>query len=229
MGSVTWILFAVLFSPPRSIFRIEWQAEISQKIIPSQQPANIIGHFLEMAEEKNPCKIWLYGCFSFSFLYLDIHSQFVFFSYFLSWGKGPMDVWRFEEILVVIELLSSTLNLRLPCWIGFSIYRSYSLLYDNSQVELLTITGFLNIINRQTLICAVNQEAEESFKKIVEVDRLIDTMRDANGNEVSRCCFVVTIEIFLFHWPKCFCYQKNKNKNKMLLLYVIHLFILLVM
>ncbi|KAF7142947.1 hypothetical protein RHSIM_Rhsim05G0069500 [Rhododendron simsii] len=57
---------------------------------------------------------------------------------------------------------------------------------DNSQVELLTITGFLNIINRQTLICAVNQEAEESFKKIVEVDRLIDTMRDANGNELQK-------------------------------------------
>lgn len=65
-------------------------------------------------------------------------------------------------------------------------------------MELLTIE-FLNIINRQTLICAVNQDAEESFKKIVEVDRLIDTMRDANGNEVSRWCFVVNIEIFLFH------------------------------
>ncbi|CAL5385583.1 unnamed protein product [Camellia sinensis] len=37
--------------------------------------------------------------------------------------------------------------------------------------------------SRRTLICAVNQDAEESFKKTVEVDRLIDTLRDANANE----------------------------------------------
>lgn len=43
----------------------------------------------------------------------------------------------------------------------------------------------LNIINRRTLICAVNQDAEESFKKTVEVDRLIDMLRDATENEVS--------------------------------------------
>ncbi|KAE9448259.1 hypothetical protein C3L33_19827, partial [Rhododendron williamsianum] len=54
----------------------------------------------------------------------------------------------------------------------------------------------LNIINRQTLICAVNQEAEESFKKIVEVDRLIDTMRDANGNELQK---LVVENVFAFN------------------------------
>lgn len=43
----------------------------------------------------------------------------------------------------------------------------------------------LDIINRRTLICAVNQDAEESFKKTVEVDRLIDMLRDATANEVS--------------------------------------------
>ncbi|XXG86080.1 hypothetical protein AAC387_Pa11g1049 [Persea americana] len=36
---------------------------------------------------------------------------------------------------------------------------------------------------RRTLICAVNQDAEESFKKTVEVDRLIDMLRDATANE----------------------------------------------
>ena len=59
---------------------------------------------------------------------------------------------------------------------------------------------FLNIINRQTLICAVNQDAEESFKKTVEVDRLIDTLKVANSNEVSTSCFTVSvIQFFFFH------------------------------
>ncbi|KAL7002654.1 hypothetical protein U1Q18_003809 [Sarracenia purpurea var. burkii] len=39
---------------------------------------------------------------------------------------------------------------------------------------------------RQTLICAVNQDAEELFKKTVEVDRLIDTLRDANASELQK-------------------------------------------
>lgn len=51
----------------------------------------------------------------------------------------------------------------------------------------------LDLINRRTLICAVNQDAEKSFKKTVEVDRLIDMLRDANAKEVSEwfhaiCC-----------------------------------------
>lgn len=39
---------------------------------------------------------------------------------------------------------------------------------------------------RQTLICAAGQDAEESFKKTVEVDRLIDTLRDASANELQQ-------------------------------------------
>ncbi|CAK9175541.1 unnamed protein product [Ilex paraguariensis] len=38
-------------------------------------------------------------------------------------------------------------------------------------------------INRRTLICAVNPDAEKSFKKTVEVDRLIDMLRGANDKE----------------------------------------------
>lgn len=38
------------------------------------------------------------------------------------------------------------------------------------------------------MICAVNQDAEEAFKKTVEVDRLIDKLRDANPSEVSLQC-----------------------------------------
>ncbi|KAF8410524.1 hypothetical protein HHK36_003055 [Tetracentron sinense] len=44
----------------------------------------------------------------------------------------------------------------------------------------------LDLINRRTLICAVNQDAEKSFKKTVEVDRLIDMLRDANANELQK-------------------------------------------
>lgn len=39
---------------------------------------------------------------------------------------------------------------------------------------------------RRTLICAVNQDPEESFKKTVEVDRLIDMLRDANPRELQK-------------------------------------------
>lgn len=36
------------------------------------------------------------------------------------------------------------------------------------------------------MICAVSQDAEESFKKTVEVDRLIDMLRDANPIELQK-------------------------------------------
>ncbi|KAL3597393.1 hypothetical protein D5086_009030 [Populus alba] len=39
---------------------------------------------------------------------------------------------------------------------------------------------------RRTLICAVNQDPEDSFKKTVEVDRLIDMLRDANPRELQK-------------------------------------------
>ncbi|KAJ6766026.1 hypothetical protein OIU79_022074 [Salix purpurea] len=39
---------------------------------------------------------------------------------------------------------------------------------------------------RRTLICAVNQDPEESFKKTVEVDRLIDMLRDANPRDLQK-------------------------------------------
>ncbi|OVA06175.1 Oxidoreductase-like [Macleaya cordata] len=39
---------------------------------------------------------------------------------------------------------------------------------------------------RRTLVFAVNQDAEKSFKKTVEVDRLIDVLRDANPNELQK-------------------------------------------
>ena len=40
-------------------------------------------------------------------------------------------------------------------------------------------------------MCAVNQDAEEAFKKTVEVDRLIDKLREANPVEVSIYVFCI--------------------------------------
>lgn len=56
----------------------------------------------------------------------------------------------------------------------------------------------LYIINRRGLICAVNQDAEELFKKTVEVDRLIDMLKNSNDMEVSKWCFTV-FQLTLFH------------------------------
>ncbi|KAI6703350.1 hypothetical protein NL676_012486 [Syzygium grande] len=39
---------------------------------------------------------------------------------------------------------------------------------------------------RRTLICAVSQDAEEAFKKTVEIDRLIDLLRHANPQELQK-------------------------------------------
>ncbi|RZB79450.1 hypothetical protein D0Y65_029630 [Glycine soja] len=39
---------------------------------------------------------------------------------------------------------------------------------------------------RTTFICAANQEAEEAFKKTVEIDRLIDMLREANPRELQK-------------------------------------------
>lgn len=55
----------------------------------------------------------------------------------------------------------------------------------------------LDLINRRTLICAVNQDAEKLFQKTVEVDRLIDMLRDANANEVNG--YMSFLLAFFFH------------------------------
>ncbi|XP_022763211.1 uncharacterized protein LOC111308830 isoform X5 [Durio zibethinus] len=46
-----------------------------------------------------------------------------------------------------------------------------------------SITSIERRRRRRTLICAVNQDAEKAFKKTVEVDRLIDMLREANPEE----------------------------------------------
>ncbi|RZS23774.1 hypothetical protein BHM03_00056755 [Ensete ventricosum] len=43
-----------------------------------------------------------------------------------------------------------------------------------------------NCGTRRTAICAVNQDAEKSFKKTVEVDHLIDMLKVANARELDQ-------------------------------------------
>uniref|UniRef100_A0A151UGD2 Uncharacterized protein n=1 Tax=Cajanus cajan TaxID=3821 RepID=A0A151UGD2_CAJCA len=51
----------------------------------------------------------------------------------------------------------------------------------------LRLTPFhLNSKRRTTFICAASQEAEEAFKKTVEIDRLIDMLREANPHELQK-------------------------------------------
>ncbi|KAK4378305.1 hypothetical protein RND71_000167 [Anisodus tanguticus] len=45
---------------------------------------------------------------------------------------------------------------------------------------------YLKFSKRRNFICAVSKDAEESFKKTVEVDRLIDTLREASDKELPQ-------------------------------------------
>ncbi|KAM6554772.1 hypothetical protein CsatB_015534 [Cannabis sativa] len=54
------------------------------------------------------------------------------------------------------------------------------------RLKPVSFTSLMDFKMRRTLICAVNQDAEEAFKKTVEVDRLIDKLRDANPNELQQ-------------------------------------------
>ncbi|GER50323.1 polynucleotidyl transferase [Striga asiatica] len=59
-----------------------------------------------------------------------------------------------------------------------------------SSVKLVRMkfnsSGFAGWRQRTTLICAVKKDAENSFKRTVEVDRLIDMLRDANDKELQQ-------------------------------------------
>ncbi|XVE67031.1 hypothetical protein DITRI_Ditri08aG0127600 [Diplodiscus trichospermus] len=59
-------------------------------------------------------------------------------------------------------------------------------LYRKERFKPLTSATPIEWRRRRTLICAVNQDAEKAFKKTVEVDRLIDMLREANPNELQK-------------------------------------------
>ncbi|WCJ40917.1 hypothetical protein M5689_021815 [Euphorbia peplus] len=75
-----------------------------------------------------------------------------------------------------------------PC---FTIPHSSIQVWNRNLVNALKlkpafIATSMKSMRRKTLICAVSQDAEESFKKTVEIDKLIDMLRDANPRELQK-------------------------------------------
>ncbi|KAJ0011428.1 hypothetical protein Pint_34779 [Pistacia integerrima] len=56
-------------------------------------------------------------------------------------------------------------------------------IFRMTRINLLSSTALIKWKRRRTLICAVSKDAEEAFKKTVELDKLIDMLRDANPKE----------------------------------------------
>ncbi|KAJ8423114.1 hypothetical protein Cgig2_027328 [Carnegiea gigantea] len=67
-----------------------------------------------------------------------------------------------------------------PCSTSICSHRSP---YSQSSLPQTWKMGTVRVRN---LVCAVNKGAEEAFKKTIEVDRLIDTLRDASPNELPK-------------------------------------------
>ncbi|CAA0807657.1 Unknown protein [Striga hermonthica] len=60
----------------------------------------------------------------------------------------------------------------------------------------LNSSSFAGWRQRTTLICAVKKDAEKSFQRTLEVDRLIDMLRDANDKELQQ---LVAENVFAFN------------------------------
>lgn len=80
-----------------------------------------------------------------------------------------------------------------PCSTSFCSHRSpYSLsslpqTWKTGTVRVYKLKQIPSILKqRRNLVCAVSEGAEEAFKKTIEVDKLIDTLRDANPNELPK-------------------------------------------
>jgi hypothetical protein len=52
-------------------------------------------------------------------------------------------------------------------------------------------------LNRNTLLCAAGKAPEESLKKTIEVDKLIDMLREANPREVNLLTVFCLDDIWL--------------------------------
>jgi hypothetical protein len=55
------------------------------------------------------------------------------------------------------------------------------------------------VLNRKTLLYATDKGPEESLKKTIEVDRLIEMLRDANPREVTLHIFNLTVYSTTLH------------------------------
>ncbi|XP_062022934.1 uncharacterized protein LOC133739212 [Rosa rugosa] len=71
--------------------------------------------------------------------------------------------------------------------ISFSLLKNWDVMVSGMwRPRPFRSANLMDCKKRRTLICAVNQDAEEAFKKTVEVDRLIDKLRDANPIELQK-------------------------------------------
>ncbi|KAL0384045.1 UNVERIFIED_CONTAM: hypothetical protein Sradi_2798800 [Sesamum radiatum] len=73
--------------------------------------------------------------------------------------------------------------------VGSEFYKRFSCTrWNNGKLggRKFASLNFVGWKQRKTLICAVNKDAEKSFKKTVEVDRLIDMLRDADDKELHQ-------------------------------------------
>ncbi|KAL2254786.1 UNVERIFIED_CONTAM: hypothetical protein Sindi_0273300 [Sesamum indicum] len=113
---------------------------------------------------------------------------------FVQWPAKPETAMLFTNMKPEKYMLSSTGSSQ---FIGvlaslllydFSLFRTIFVLnqHDDFVLPDLDIQMFLFGRWRKTLICAVNKDAEKSFKKTVEVDRLIDMLRDADDKELHQ-------------------------------------------
>ncbi|GMH18166.1 hypothetical protein Nepgr_020007 [Nepenthes gracilis] len=61
-------------------------------------------------------------------------------------------------------------------------------IWGNGDIKIGTLKLFslTELKRRTTLVCAVSKDAEEDFKKTVELDRLIDMLREVNPKELQK-------------------------------------------
>ncbi|AEC07169.1 unnamed protein product [Arabidopsis thaliana] len=67
-----------------------------------------------------------------------------------------------------------------------SLWRLGSRVLVSSSLWKLSLFSGLHLNRRRTLICAVKGDPEDAFKKTVEIDRMIDALRDANPRQVEK-------------------------------------------
>ncbi|CAE6000495.1 unnamed protein product [Arabidopsis arenosa] len=67
-----------------------------------------------------------------------------------------------------------------------SLWRLGSRVLVSSSLWKLSLFSGFNLKRRRTLICAVKGDPEDAFKKTVEIDRMIDALRDANPRQVEK-------------------------------------------
>ncbi|KZV52621.1 hypothetical protein F511_07014 [Dorcoceras hygrometricum] len=87
------------------------------------------------------------------------------------------------------------------CFIGSKFHLCSCMMFRRwNNIELgerrLSSLNLVGWRQRTNLICAVGKDAEKSFKQMVEVDRLIDLLRDTDDKELRK---VVAENIFAFN------------------------------